>query len=77
MHQHESASADVARSGKGHGKREPNRHGRINCVAAFLQNRKARLGGMSFGGDHHAVLGGNGPEDYIASQDWRRSGRNE
>ncbi len=59
-HQHESAAADVARAGVRHGERKSHRNRGVDGVSARCENFQARLGGVSFARDHHAMARANG-----------------
>ena len=44
MDRHETAAADIARLGIGHGERERDRRGRVDSVAALLEDLLGRVG---------------------------------
>ena len=55
--EHEAAAAEIAGAGVGDGEGKAHRCGRIDGVAAGLQNGHAGVGGVRFAGDHHGLAG--------------------
>jgi hypothetical protein len=55
VNHHESAAADVAGAWQGDRQRESHRHGRINSIAALLEDVDTDAGGRGLLGRDHAV----------------------
>ena len=58
--EHEAAAAEVAGLGKDDGEGEPDGDGRVDRIAAGLQDFDAGVGGVVVDADHHGVLRGRG-----------------
>ena len=60
MHEHEAAAAEIAGAGQGDGEREAGRHGRIDRVAAALEDVEPDARRDALLCHHHAVGGDDG-----------------
>ena len=69
VHEHEAAAAEIARPRQGHGQGEADRHGRIDGVAAALEDLDADARRLRLLGGDHAVRGDDRQEARRVRQD--------
>ena len=69
VHEHEAAAAEIARPRQRHGQGEADRHGRIDGVAAALEDRDADARRLRLLGGDHAVRSGDRQEARRIRQD--------